>query len=336
MKIGIVGTGKIACEALGVIDNMPSVEAVSIFARSHSRAKGEELARRHGIAEVYTDYAQMLRRTNADFIYIGLVNSAHFATAAQALQAGHNVIVEKPMSPTAAEVEQLAAMARERGLLLVEAVTLLHMPSIAAIAEALPRIGKVHVVSCSYCQYSSRYDRYLRGDVAPAFDPALNGGALLDLNVYNLNFVVALFGTPQAHTYMPVRGHNGIDTSGTMLLRYPELVASCTAAKDCCGDNFAFIGGERGHIKVTGPVSELRKVEICVDGHCGLLCKPLEQHRMEAEFEAFGRMLAAHDTAAAEHFLKISAEVARLTEAAGASTTVHSSMLPGKNPRVQA
>lgn len=313
MRIGLVGTGKIACEALAVFSTMPDVvRVVSVFARPHSRGKAEVLAAEHGIGEVYGDYDQMLAHTKVDYIYICLVNSAHYDYAARALQAGFNVIVEKPMCPAVAQVESLAAMARERGLLLVEAMTLLHEPNFKAISSAVARLGRIRTVECNYSQRSSRYDRFLRHDVAPAFDPALCGGALLDLNVYNLTFVVALFGMPVSHSYLASRGYNGIDTSGIMTLRYEHFDAKCSAAKDRDGDNFGYIEGENGYLRVKGSVSELREAEITIDGHTEVVGTPLEGHRMEAEFREFDRMLRCADRAAVDRLLAITRQVATL------------------------
>lgn len=315
MRIGLVGTGKIACEALEVFCTMPDVvTVVSVFARRHSRSKAETLAAEHGIGEVYDDYDLMLAHTEADFIYVCLVNSAHYDYAARALQAGFNVIVEKPMCPTVAQVESLAAMARERGLLLVEAMTLLHEPNFRAIKSAVARLGRIKAVECNYSQRSSRYDRFLRHDVAPAFDPVLCGGALLDLNVYNLTFVTALFGIPVSHSYLANRGYNGIDTSGTMTLRYRQFVAECSAAKDRDGDNFGYIEGENGYLRVNGPVSELREAEITIGGRTEAVGAPLVGHRMEAEFREFDRMLRCGDCAEADRLLTITRQVATLLD----------------------
>ena len=87
----------------------------------------------------------------------------------KALQAGKHIIVEKPFASTAAEVGELRAMALEKGLYVFEAVTLLHVPNFHAIKKALPKIGRIRAVTANYSQYSSRYDKYLAGEVLPAF-----------------------------------------------------------------------------------------------------------------------------------------------------------------------
>ena len=114
MKLSIIGTGGIVLEALDALEYLPQIEKVAIFARAHSRAKGEELAAKYKIPRVCTDYAQLLNDTDVDFVYIGLVNSAHYDFAKQALLAGKNVIVEKPFTSTFAQAEELVTLAKEK------------------------------------------------------------------------------------------------------------------------------------------------------------------------------------------------------------------------------
>ena len=65
----------------------------------------------------------------------------------------------------------------------------------------------------------------------PVFDPACCGGALMDLNLYNVHFVVGLFGEPMLVNYHPNLYRNGIDTSGILLLEYPDFICQCTGAR---------------------------------------------------------------------------------------------------------
>ena len=88
MKLGIIGTGKIVHEALFAMEEIAEIERTAIFARPKSREKGEKLAEQYGIGKVYTDYAELLSDSGVDCVYIGLVNSAHYPYAKQALLAG--------------------------------------------------------------------------------------------------------------------------------------------------------------------------------------------------------------------------------------------------------
>ena len=201
MKLAIIGTGLIVHEgALPALKEVSEIQTTAIFARPKSRDKAEKLAAEYSIPKIYTDYDELLADAEIDFVYIGLINSVHYEYTKKALAAGKNVIVEKPFANTAAEVEELKNIALEKNLYVFEAVTTLNLPNFFAIKEKLPELGKIRAVTANYSQYSSRYDKYLQGEVAPAFDPKSFGGALYDINIYNLNFIVGLFGEPLAVT----------------------------------------------------------------------------------------------------------------------------------------
>ena len=120
--------------------------------------------------------------------------------------------MEKPFASAAREVRELRDLALANHWYVFEAVTLHYLPNFAAIKEALPKLGKIKAVVANYSQYSSRYDKYLQGEVLPAFDPQRGGGALYDINIYNLNLIIGLFGAPESITYTANLGFNGIDT----------------------------------------------------------------------------------------------------------------------------
>ena len=166
----------------------------------------------------------MLADPDIDLIYIATPNSLHYRQAKAALLAGKNVLCEKPFVPTVAEADELIRLAKERHLFLFEAITTAHHANYALVKEHLPDIGPLRIVSCTFCQYSSRYDALLSGQVPPVFDPACCGGALMDLNLYNVHFVVGLFGEPMSVSYHPNLYRNGIDTSGILLLEYPDFL----------------------------------------------------------------------------------------------------------------
>ena len=162
MNLSIIGTGKIVHEALPVIAATEGVVVRSIWCREHSLAKAQALAAQFGIPQVAKDYAAVLADPQVDTVYVALVNSAHFAYALQALQAGKNAILEKPACMSHRELARLAEEARGRGLMLFEAVTLLHLPAFHLLqTELLPQLGAIRHVECNYSQRSSRGHQYL-------------------------------------------------------------------------------------------------------------------------------------------------------------------------------
>ena len=317
MKIAVVGTGMIAREALTALQEVEGVEVVTICARPHSREKARALAQEFGVPRVWADYGAMLAAHEADFVYLGIVNSAHFDYARQAIAAGWHVILEKPFTSTLAEAEELIARARAAQCYLFEAVTPLFLPNYQGILEALPQLGLIRLVQANYSKYSSRYDRYLAHDVAPAFDPSLSGGALYDLNVYNLELIVSLFGRPQSAVYTANIGFNGIDTSGVMTLRYDGFIATAAAAKDSTSPSFFMIQGESGWIRAEGAINTLPSFTIGLHGRePQTYALNRHEHRMVHEFEAMRDIFARKDYLSVEEGMQTSRAVIAVMEKA--------------------
>ena len=293
MNLSIIGTGKIVHEALPVIVGTEGIQVHSIWAREHSLAKAQELTKRFSIPIVTTDYASVLADTLVDTVYIALINSVHYDFALQALQAGKHVILEKPACLCYRELQHLATAARSRGLMLFEAVTLLHLPAFHLLrSKLLPQLGTIRHVECNYCQRSSRLDAYLRGEVLPAFDPKAGGGALMDINIYNLHFALALLGQPQSARYLYRRGYNGVDLSGTVILEYAEQLALCTGAKDTDAPSFVLLQGDYGWLRIDGPVSTMSSITLCLhDQQPQQIPLPYVSHRLAPEFVAIADII---------------------------------------------
>ncbi len=310
INIAILGTGKIIPEALGAIQASEKFCVKNIWARPHSRDKAAALAEKFNIEKFTTDLDEILNDAAIDFVYIGLINSVHYEYAKKFLEAGKNVIVEKPFTTTAAQAQELIDIALSKKIYLFEAITTLHLPNFFAIRDALPKLGEIKIVLCNYSQYSSRYDAYKKGEVAPAFDPKLFGGALMDINIYNLNFVVGLFGLPKKISYAANRGWNGIDTSGIIFLEYENFLAQCVGAKDSESQSFISIQGDKGYISAHGAPNELNSFEMAVrGGEVQKFSLNKFNHRMVHEFVDFAEIFKQKNYSAVEESLKISLNV---------------------------
>lgn len=319
MKLAIIGTGMIVNEgALPALKEVSEIQTTAIFARPKSRDKAEKLATEYSIPKIYTDYDELLADAEIDFVYIGLINSVHYEYTKKALAAGKNVIVEKPFANTAAEVEELKNFALEKNLYVFEAVTTLNLPNFTAIKEKLPELGKIRAVTANYSQYSSRYDKYLQGEVAPAFDPKSFGGALYDINIYNLNFIVGLFGEPLEVDYTANIGFNGVDTSGVAILKYKDFFATALGAKDSDSPSFILIQGEKGYIKTLGTPNKLEAFEFALRGSGEVEKFALNKysHRMVHEFKNFAQIYNEKNFAKMVAGLETSLSVMRTAEKA--------------------
>ena len=330
MKLGIIGTGKIIVDALYAMKPLEEVKRNAIFARLRSRDKAEELAKEYEIKEVYTDYDELLDQADIDTVYIGLINSVHYEYAKRALQKNKHVILEKPFTGSYKEAKELFDLATEKDLFIFEAITVLHNDVIVKMKENLPKLGTIRMMMANYSQYSSRYDRYLTGEVDHSFDPAFLGGALRDINVYNLHYAVELFGAPKNTHYYPNTGFNGVDISGTMVMEYDGFSAVCTGTKDSDSPCFVSIQGEKGFMRIDGkPNVAPNLTTVIVDGSAnslvrdaaGSMVRPViteeyfpenVHHRMTQEFRDFARIIDHKDRSSADRYALETLEVMKI------------------------
>ena len=291
MKISIAGTGKIVSEVLQMIHKefAGKIEVTGIYSREHSVEHAIDLCQAYAqTGFVYTDYERMLQEAEADYVYIANANHVHHEYAMKAMMAGKNVIVEKPIAVDRVQTEELIDTAIQRCVYCLPAFSLLYMPLFRQLQELVPQLGTIRMIHCNFAQRSSRYDRYLRGELTPVFDPAMAGGTLADLNVYNLCFMIALFGPPRTVRYECNRGFNGIDTSGTLLCHYPTSIATLSASKDSNGLSYGCIQGENGYIEVHGSVSILDSFTLHLNGKEPITYKSdSSRHRLSYEFQEF-------------------------------------------------
>lgn len=305
MKLAILGTGKIVDEVLPVLKEINGIELSAILSTPRSLEKAQKLAEIYGISQASSDYDSILANPDVDTIYVALPNHLHYDYAKKALQAGKHVICEKPFTLTLAEFEDLVAIAEQHQLFLLEAITNQYLGNFSYVKENLSKLGDIKIVECNYSQYSSRYDAFKRGEIAPAFDPEKGGGALRDLNIYNIHLVVGLFGKPEMVHYL-ANMERGVDTSGMLVMDYGHFKCVCIGAKDCSADIRSTIQGNKGSVTILGPTNTMPEVNLSLNGQSMQLVNQNSlNHRMHDEFVAFQNIISNREynnqKAALEH-----------------------------------
>ena len=292
------------------------IDYLAILGTERSRGRTEELAEKYKLNKIYFDYDELLQDKNIDTIYVALPNFLHYQFAKKALEADKNVIVEKPGVTTLAEFNDLKNLVEEHDKILVEATTTYYLPAFAGIKSDLDKLGDIKIVSMNYSQYSHRYDAFKAGEVLPVFDPQKAGGAIMDINFYNISFVVGLFGKPDAVFYS-ANIERGIDTSGVLILDYGNFKAVCVGAKDCKAPTTSTIQGDNGNIIINIPANRIESYTLCDnDGNEELKIFTPDKHRMIYEFEKFIEMIDKHDVEKMNEMLAITESVAKILQQA--------------------
>ncbi|QXE03253.1 Gfo/Idh/MocA family protein [Terribacillus sp. DMT04] len=316
MNMGIIGAGMIVHDLFNFIDQIPSITVQALCSKPSHQQKLDKLREEHAITSIYTDYQALLNDPKVDTIYIGLPNHLHFTYTKLALESGKNVICEKPFTATLEEFTVLKTRALEKQLILLEAISNQYAKQYQLIRDSLSEVGTVKIVECNYSQYSSRYSDFQKGIVHSVFDPAKAGGALMDINIYNIHFTIGLFGAPKQVTYMP-NIEKGIDTSGILLLDYNSFKCVCIGAKDSTSPNHISIQGDKGSIHLSGSSNDITNFELTSLSRQAIMSSlNYPPHRMYDEFVAFNEIINRNDLDKAFAMLEHSEKVMQVIDSA--------------------
>ena len=319
MKLAIIGSGLIVNQLLGAVDQTFPFSLEVIWGREHSKEKLEHLAETYGIKRISYDYDEILD-SDVEVVYIALLNPFHYEYTKKALEAGKHVILEKPFAMNLAETQELINLAKEKGCMLLEAINNQYLPNFDRIKALLPKAGDVKLVCFNYSQYSTRYDRFKKGEILPVFDWKYGGGALMDLNVYNIHLAVGLFGRPETIDYFP-NMEQGVDTSGVLVMQYRTFQCVCIAAKDCGAPMMNMIQGDRGSICIPTAPNTLELVEFQDNkGQKECYRENRFEHRLMHEFYAFADILEQENYAFCYDMLEQSRIVGEILDQARSVT----------------
>ncbi|MDR4948889.1 Gfo/Idh/MocA family protein [Neobacillus cucumis] len=316
MKLGIIGSGKIVADFLTIAGDLPDTELAAIFGTERSISKMEVMKNNYGIGKIYTDYEECLQDSDIDTVYIALPNHLHYSFTKDALLRGKNVICEKPFTLKFSEFTELRNIAKENHLILIEAITTQYLSNYLSIKESINALGDLKIIECNYSQYSSRYDAFKKGEILPAFNPKAGGGALMDINIYNIHFVVGILGKPNSVTYL-ANVERDIDTSGILLLNYPTCKVVCIGAKDSTAPIRSLIQGDKGSIVLNGAANVCDSFELNMNGEDRrIIDNKVHPHRMFEEFCEFARIFKESDYTKANDMLEQSQMVMEVVEEA--------------------
>lgn len=315
MKLGTIGSGFIVDRFLEAVNEIDEIECVAIYSRT--QAKADAFASKWNVKKAYTNLDDMFNDEEIDTIYVASPNSLHYMQSLKALEAKKHVICEKPFTTNIAQLDHLIKVAKDNHVMLWEAITNIYTPNLNIVKDTLSEVGNIRMVTCNFSQFSSKYPAYKKGENPNVFNPEFSGGALMDINLYNIHLVMYLFGKPLAYTYYPNIAENGIDTSGTMIMHYDGFIATLIGAKDSASNNYACIQGDEGTIVIdgasTGVCKNVTLTKIKQESeNIGIT----QNQHMTYELRAFEKMLEDQDFDTCYKMLDYSKEVLQVIETA--------------------
>jgi predicted dehydrogenase len=274
IRWGILSTGGIAATFVEDLKLMPDAEVLAVGSRTPAAA--EAFAERYGIPRPYGSWGALAVDEDVDVVYIANPHSGHHAAATLCLSAGRAVLCEKPLTLDAKSSQDLVDKARAAGLFLMEAMWTRCNPTIRRIAELVGAGGIGDVVSV-------HADFGIAGPFLPSHrmrDPALGGGALLDLGIYPITMAHLILGAPQRIVSWASLTPEGVDENTGMIFGYASgALAALTCGFTGVTGNGAVITGERGRIEIPAPFHLPQRATVHrADADPELIGVPLEGH----------------------------------------------------------
>ncbi|MBQ4215266.1 MAG: Gfo/Idh/MocA family oxidoreductase [Bacteroidales bacterium] len=243
-KIGILGAGWIAGKMAETVSAMDGYEISAVASRSIEKAR--DFANKWNIKNAYGSYEALVSDNDIDLVYVATPHSHHFQHAKLTVEQGKHCLVEKAFTANAREAKQLLDFAEKNGVFVTEAIWTRYMPLSHKIKELIDggAIGEPRLLSASLC--------YPLEDKERITNPALCGGALLDVGVYVLNFARMYFGNDVVKTVTNCQlGVTGMDMQECISLSYADgKMANLQAGARCLNDRQGIISGTEGYIRV--------------------------------------------------------------------------------------
>jgi predicted dehydrogenase len=249
LRWGVLGTGNIARQfATGVRGCRRGVLA-AVGSRSVESAR--DFAGKFDVPAAAGSYDELVRRDDVDAIYVSLPNNLHHEWTIRSLEAGKHVLCEKPLAVSADEAREMFDASRRARRLLIEAYMYRAHPQTAAVMQQVRSgaIGELRHVRTNFSFKVARTAGNIR------FDPALAGGALMDVGGYCLSFSMLVAGAPPSVVHAIGRRHPaGVDEQTSVLMQFPAgLTASFTVGMAMQADNTAMISGSDGYLEIAWP-----------------------------------------------------------------------------------
>ncbi len=307
VRWGIVGTGEIANKFAQAVCNAQGARAVAVASRRAESAR--TFADTYGIEYSFGSYEELMEFDGVDAVYIALPHKYHAPYTERFLRAGKHVLCEKPIAVTADELERVQAVAAEENRFLMEAMWTRFLPAMAEIKKVVADgvIGDVLEVSADFCYNNPDHTHH-------AFAGGGDGGSVLDVGIYGLNFALMFLGEDVRNVQAAARLENNADLNMNALLTFDGgRIARVSSALALEKPEVAYIYGSKGYILVP-TFYGAGEFDVVVDGKVQSKSVPFKGNGFEEEIEEACRCILSGKTQSAVMPLDRSMAVLRLMD----------------------
>lgn len=195
LRIATIGTGIIVDWFLEAVSAVDDVEYVGAYSRSLEKAR--EWGKPRGARLFFDSLDELAACPDIDAVYIASPNALHMPNALPLIKAGKHVLAEKAFASNQREAREAFAKAHEQGVILMEALRTIHTPGFKALRQEVAQAGDICGATLRFSKISSRVPALRSGKLTNTFNPQMAGGGLMDIGVYCVAPMVALWGEPQ-------------------------------------------------------------------------------------------------------------------------------------------
>ena len=241
----VLGTGVIANEMATALEkNGKKLYAVG----NRTYEKAVKFGEKYGIKKVYTDFNEMFTDPEVDVVYITTPHNTHIQFMKKAIENGKHILVEKSITLNSEELDEALELAKEKGVIVAEAMTIFHMPVYKELKKILEsgKLGKVNLITMNFGSFKE-YNMNNR-----FFNMNLAGGAMLDIGVYALSIVRSFMDEkPDEILSQWKPSPTGSDEQATILLKNPSgQMATVALSMHSKQPKRAMISCEKGYIEI--------------------------------------------------------------------------------------
>ncbi|MBO5165145.1 MAG: Gfo/Idh/MocA family oxidoreductase [Lachnospiraceae bacterium] len=244
LNLGIMGAGGIAGTMAGTVNKMENVKCYAVASRTQEKA--DAFGQKFDVEKCYGSYEEMLADEKVDLVYVATPHSEHYENMKQCIRYKKPILCEKAFTANAAQAKEVLALAKEAGVLVAEAMWIRYMPMYKTIKEVLEGgiIGEVKMVNANLGYNISHVERLM--------NPALAGGALLDLGVYTIHFASMILGTDVEKIESSCDlTDTGVDKQESITIHYKNGSMAVLNASMCLmSDRIGGIFGTKGYAVV--------------------------------------------------------------------------------------
>ena len=291
---GIIGCGNIAGKFATALNTLGNATLYAVASRDAGRAK--EFAKTYGAKLWYDNYEMLASNPDVDIIYVATTHNFHYEHTMLALEYKKHVLCEKPFAINAYQAKRMIRTARSKHVFLMEAMWMRFIPATRKLMELITNkiIGDITQINADFC-VEFPFNKEHR-----VYNPALAGGAMLDVGVYPLNWAYMLFSEEPVQVNSSAKiGETGVDQQSAYMLRYKSgAIALLSSSVEFTKENEGWIYGTKGkihiplfykpqaiHIHYNGGLTETIEMPYESTGYsyeADALMKDIDQHKLES------------------------------------------------------